>query len=83
VPGLRHERLAKRARVLARGHPAFRRRSATFSASRIFMSDCGSCGLPTSAEFVKAKPKQFPRSFSRAASPSGAFLNRCSSPGSC
>ena len=34
----------------------------------------GACGLPTSAEFVKATPKRFPRSFSRAASPSGAFL---------
>ena len=43
----------------------------------------GACGLPTSSEFVKAKPKRFPRSFSRAASPSGAFLDRCSSPGSC
>ena len=35
----------------------------------------GSCGLPTSSEFVKATPKRFPRSFSRAASPSGAFLD--------
>jgi pimeloyl-ACP methyl ester carboxylesterase len=35
----------------------------------------GSCGLPTSSEFVKAKPSRFPRSFPGSASASGAFLD--------
>src|SRR5262249_39765178 len=35
----------------------------------------GSCGLPMSAEFVKAKPSRFPRSFPGSASASGAFLD--------
>jgi pimeloyl-ACP methyl ester carboxylesterase len=35
----------------------------------------GACGLPASADFVKARAKRFPRSFSAPASPSGAFLD--------
>jgi len=46
---------------------------ATLNQQAAVISD-GACGLPTPSEFVKAKPKRFPRSFSPSASPSGAFL---------
>jgi hypothetical protein len=46
---------------------------ATLNQQAAAISD-GACGLPALAEFVKAKPKRFPRSFSPSASPSGAFL---------